>query len=217
LKENYPISLDPNSTKEFKIDSGTYSRDYSSFFLAHYKLRIDSDAIEGNTPIEVEYSTNALVFLKEFNLKIEDTRADFEVYVKDYNYDTKEITFEILNIEDVDIEALTIEIPKQENIKIKGANKMIVGDLDSNEYTTADFEAIPQNGKIDLTIFYTDSINVRRSLTKKVVFDSSYFENTDEKNSHWVWITLGLIIIVWISWKIIKKNKAKKKRLKERH
>ena len=52
-----------------------------------------------------------------------------------------EITIEVLNIEASDIEALTIEIPKQDNIEVKGPNKIVVGDLDSNEYTTAEFEA----------------------------------------------------------------------------
>ena len=111
--------------------------------LLPYKLRIDENALDGENPIEVYYSNkNCFKWLiKEFDITVQDTRADFEVYVKDYDYITKELTFEILNIAETDVEALTIEIPKQDNIDIKGANRIVVGDLDSNEYTTADFEA----------------------------------------------------------------------------
>lgn len=216
IKENYPFSLDPGMTNRIKINAGTYSRSYRSFYLATYKLRIDENSLEGNNPIEVAYSSNnGVEFLEEFNIYIEDTRADFEVHIEDYDYSTRTLTFEILNTADVDIEALTIEIPKQENITIKGANKKVIGDLDSNEYTTADFEAIPKNGEIELNIIYTDSINVRRELTKRVVFDSSYFKgrSTGNRSFPWFWIIVVLAVVAWFFWKRHKKHKERKKRL----
>ncbi|MEJ2268034.1 MAG: hypothetical protein P8X70_03090 [Nanoarchaeota archaeon] len=194
---------------------------YSSFYLATYKLRVDENALEGDNPIEVTYTRGDTEYIEEFNIYLENTKADFEVYVKDYDYTTKEITFEILNIEDSDIEALTIEIPKQENIDIKGPNKKVVGDLDSNEYTSADFEAIISEGKSEITldIFYTDSINVRRNITKKVVFDSSYFQgrNSGKTSIPWGWVILILIIIGYFIWKRVKKHKEKKKKLNQKH
>ena len=89
----------------------------------------------------------------EFSPKM-DGRTDFEVYVGDHVIKDKSLVFEILNIGNQDIEALTVEIPKQENIVVKGANRNIVGDLDSNEYTTTDFEAIPAGGDINLILHY---------------------------------------------------------------
>lgn len=212
IKEEYPISLDPNMTNPIKINSGTFQRQYSSFYLAPIKIRIDEDAIKGDNPIEVQYSTALGEFLKELNIYIEDSRANFEVYVKDYNYETKILTLEILNIEEVDVEALTIEIPEQENIEIKGANKKVVGDLDSNEYTTADFESIMTKGEIELKIIYTDSINVRRTLNKTIQFEPNYFlDRNANKSSTGYWIFLIIvIIIIWFSWKRYKKNKEKK-------
>lgn len=220
VKENYPFSLDPDVTNKVSISAGTYSRTYSSFYLATYKLRVDQNALNGNNPIEVVYSKkNGADLLKEFNIYVEDTRADFEVYIKEYDYTTKTLTLEILNIEDSDIEALTIEIPKQENIQIKGASKKVIGDLDSNEYTTADFEAIPQDGAINLTILYTDSINVRRTMTKQVIFDSSYFEgrNGGQSTSSWIWTIAILTVIGWFIWRQIKKHREKKRRLMKHH
>jgi hypothetical protein len=216
IKENYPFSLDPGTTNRITINAGTYSKSYSSFYLATYKLRVGEDALEGNNPIEVAYSGNGAEFLEEFDIYVEDTRADFEVNIKDYDYGTKTLTFEILNIEDVDIEALTIEIPKQENIIIKGANKKVVGDLDSNEYTTADFEAVPSNGEIELNIIYTDAINVRRELTKNVTFDSSYFQGRNGSGGTpfgKIFIGILVIVVIWFFWRRHKKHKEKKRQM----
>lgn len=215
LKENYPFTIDPESVNPIKINSGTYTNKYSSFYLATYKLRINEDALKGDTPIEVLYSSGLsnIQKVEEFNIYIEDTTADFEIHVKDYNANTRALTFEILNIEDVDIEAMTIEIPKQENIQIKGANRVVVGDLDSNEYTTADFEAIMKDGKIDLTIYYTDSVNVRRQINKTINFDSSYFTDLsrDKVSQPWWLYILILVAVGWFGWRKYKKHKLKKK------
>lgn len=220
VKEDFPFSLDPNTENPIKIKSGTYASQYSSFYLAPYQIRIDENALQGNNPIEVGfYSSYAAEELKEFNIYIEDSHADFEIHVKNYDYLTRTLTFEILNIEDVDVEALTVEIPKQENIQVKGANKKVIGDLDSNEYTTADFEAIVEDGEINLTIFYTDSINVRREIQKTVTFDSDYFTNRNGDNNKSTWWLYVIIILVvgWFVWRYLKKSKAKKKRMMKHH
>lgn len=217
VKEDYPVSLDPNVENPITIKSGIYEKDYNSYYLAPYKLRIDSNALDGDNPIETYYSTKtASNVVKEFDITVEDIRADFEVHVKDYNYATRKLTFEILNIAKSDVELLRIEIPKQENINVKGTNKIVVGDLDSNEYTTADFEAILPKGetKINLNIIYEDAIGESRELQKVVDFDSSYFvdRNGDKKSQpYWLYILilLGIIIFVW-------RRRKKKKREEER-
>jgi hypothetical protein len=221
VKENFPFTIDPESTNPLVISSGTYTKKYSSFYLAPYKIRIDEDAMKGDTPIEVLYSSSTSTAKKvsEFNIYIEDTKADFEVYVKDYNANTRALTLEILNIEDVDVEALTIEIPKQENIEVKGANRVVVGNLDSNEYTTADFEAIMKNGEIELTIYYTDSVNVRRQLNKTITFDSSYFTDlARDQSSQPIWLYIIILAAVgWFAWRKYKKHKLKKKMQHDGH
>lgn len=220
IKEDYPVYLDPNVENPITINSGTYQRNYGSFYLAPYKLRLDENALDGENPIEIYYSTGTTSIIKEFNITVEDIRADFEIHVKDYNYNTKELTFEILNIAKSDVEALTIEIPKQEGFEIKGANRMVVGDLDSNEYTTADFEAILPQGesRINLNIIYTDSINVRREMQKVVDFDSSYFVNRNKdakKQPYWLYILI-IVVVAFFIWRRIKKKKREKERMKKR-
>ncbi len=153
VKENYPFTIDKESTNPIIINSGTYSKGYNSFYLAPYKLRVDKEAMNGETPIEVTYSySGSAVLTKEIPISLENTYADFELSVKDYNYLTKELTLEILNYADVDIKALTIEIPKQNNIQITGTNRVIVGDLDSNEYTSADFTADLEEGEFQVLL-----------------------------------------------------------------
>lgn len=220
VKESYPFTIDPESTNPVVINSGIYAKRYSSFYVAPYKIRVDQDALEGEIPIEVSYSSNTVgEKLQDFNIYVEDTKADFEVYVKDYSYTTRTLTLEILNIEDVDVEALTLEIPKQENIEIKGTNKVVVGDLDSNEYTTADFEGSLEDGEIEIKIIYTDSVNVRREIIKTIEFDSSYFEGlTRDQTSQPVWLYVIILGVVgFFGWRWYKKRKKKKMQQSHKH
>lgn len=223
LLEQYPIIFDPDFENEYQINAGTYKKDYNSFFLASYKIRIDENALNGATPIKINYNVggNLLVFEEEFNIEIDDSRADFEIYVKDYDLITQILTFEILNIAESDIEALTLEIPKQEGVVIKGAKTNIIGDLDSNEYTTADFEALPSEGEISIKVSYTDATNVRRTLVKDVLFEPEYFEDrADGKEkkgfgTYLLW-TVILGIICYFIYGRYKKKKAMKNKLRRK-
>jgi len=214
LIEDYPIEFDPSDSGIRRFDRVNYLKDSGSNILVPFDVRIDEDALDGSNEVEVRVqSWSDAPLLKTFDVEVNDVLADFEVYVKDYRYDTKELTLEILNIEESDIEALTVEIPQQENIIIKGANRVVVGDLDSNEYTTADFEATPSDGEIVMKLTYSDSINVRRSIDKSITFSSEYFtDRVGDSNgtSIWtyiIWIIVILVIIYW--WR---KRSAKKKK-----
>lgn len=219
IKEEFPFSLDPNTVNPVTIKSGTgTSSKYSSFYVFPMKLRVSEDALDGDNLIETYYTSDGSIdFITNFNISVKDIRADFEVYVKNYDPLTNTFTLEILNIAKSDVKALTLEIPKQDNINVKGANRKVVGDLDSNEYTTTDFEATPLNGKIEISITYTDPINVRRTIDKTITYDSSYFsDRSTGKSSSKVWIYVILaVIVIWIIWRQVKKSKMKKK-LKEK-
>lgn len=218
VKEEFPFTIKPGTENPVEVRSGTYSRKYSSFYNAPYEILVDKDAVDGDHSIEISYTTDTVEKLKEFDINVEDTQVDFEIYVKNYDPLTKTLTFEMLNIGDNDIEALSLEIPKQTNIAIKGANRKVIGDLDSNEYTTADFEATVEDGKIEIKIIYTDVINVRRELTKEVMFDSSYFMDRNgevKKQPIWAYV-LAAAFIAWIIYSRIKKAK-KKKKLQKKH
>jgi hypothetical protein len=218
LQETSPFSLRDGVDPRIETLSGIYLNNYPSFLLAPFELLVDERAVDGENKIRVSYagtlSGEPGVFTqKDFNITIENSKTDFEVAVKDYVPETKIITFEILNTGDSDVEALTIEIPKQQTIKIKGSNRNIVGSLDSNEDTTFSFEATPSSGLVNVRILYTDKIDVRRSLEKSVEFDPEYFEGreSDKKSkSPWFYVSLILILVFIVRW-YIRRRKTKKK------
>jgi len=223
LTESYPLVFDPETNPIVTATAGTFSRTYSSSLLAPYRVRIDENALNGENPIEVEFSYQGVegraTKTKQFNLQVEDVKADFEITIKNYDSVSNTLTLEILNIGESDIEALTLEIPDQENITVKGSFRNIVGDLDSNDYTTADFEVIPLDGEIRIDILYTDSINERRTIEKTVLFDSKYFKgrnNGEGGTSIWFYIIVVLVIAGIIYW-IFRRRRRKKLAAHHKH
>ena len=204
------------------MNANTYvGYNYGSNWNVVYNLRIDENAIKGDYELELRYKEGANASwnnygFDNFNITIEDGRTDFEIHIQDHNILERNIVFEVLNIGDQDIEALTLEIPKQENIEIKGSNRNIVGDLDSNEYTTADFEAIPADGEILVRLYYTDSTNERRMITKTVVYDSTYFLGALENVAEDKTLTYFIIAAVMLGIGLIFLRKRKLKNHKKR-
>jgi hypothetical protein len=215
LLSDYPIEFNPGEDGLRTFKKVDYVKDYETNLLIPYEVRIHKDALDGANPIEVRVqSKNDAPLTETFEIEVDDVRAEFEIYVKDYSYSSNEITLEILNIESSDIEALTVEIPKQDNIQIKGANRVVVGDLDSNEYTTADFEASPSDGEFKINLIYSDTINTRRTVEKTVRFDSSYFTDrkADQKTTSTTTYIFCAAVVLLIGWWIVGKLIKKKKK-----
>lgn len=211
LIENYPITIEEGTSAVTSIDSGVFVRNFGNFFLAPYTVIIDEDALDGETEIEAFLDAqNSPSKIVDFEITVEDSRADFEVSIKDYVASTRELTFEILNIAESDVESLTIEIERQDNIVIKGTNRNIVGSLDANEDTTFTFEATPSDGDIELDIFYTDTTGVRRTIEKTVNYDSTYFtdrardQNGNGTTVYWI---VGIVVVLLIWWFFVRKKK----------
>ncbi|MGD9276686.1 MAG: hypothetical protein PVJ67_05930 [Candidatus Pacearchaeota archaeon] len=214
LKEKYPISFDPGETGLVQIKGGTFQRDYSSSLTVPFKVRLDENALDGANRIEVIYGSgatqNQTYFSKLFDIEVDDTHADFEIYVKDYEPTTNILTLEVLNIAESDVEAVTIEIPEQEGIKILGARTDILGDIDSNEYTTADFTIKPGEGIIKLNIYYSDAINERRTIEKEIYFNPEYFSSNEKQATPWYTYLIYILIIGGVGYYFYKRRKKKK-------
>lgn len=225
LKPEFPFSLDPGVSPEVYLSGDTFVREYESFALIPFKLRVDKDAIDGDNKIKtlLEYEDDKgqmTAQVEEFDVNVAGVRADFELSIDDFDSTTNTLTIAILNTGENDVKALAVEIPKQETIVVKGSNRDIVGDLDSTDDTTARFEAVPQEGEFEVALHYTDEINERRVMMKKIMYDSSYFLNrkADEVQSVslWFYVTLILVviwIIIWIRRRI--KNKRLKNSMKD--
>ncbi|MGC9309687.1 MAG: LPXTG cell wall anchor domain-containing protein [Candidatus Nanoarchaeia archaeon] len=196
LEEAYPFEIGKNQQAKRELPASTYIRDYKTSWMIPYDLIVDKDVVAKEYQLDVRYASgkSASTYIKKtFNISVDDARVDFEVSIDDYSQ--QEVTFQILNIEDSDAEAVTIEIPQQENIIIKGARRNIIGDLDSNEYTTGDFQAIAQEGYINLIIRYTDEIGVRRQVEKQVYFNSDDFKQEEQGINWLLWIILILVVV----------------------
>jgi len=210
--EKFPFSIIEGELVR-TLKENTYTSSYKREWMIPYDLFVDPNALNGESELITKYyaGTEDKITTLKFNISIEDSRAEFETYIKDYSYSTKELTLEILNIADVDVEALTIEIQKQKNIDVRGTNRVIVGDLDSNEYSSADFKADIRDGEITIKISYTDQVGIRREVDQNVLFESSYFINEEtKKTSTWNYILVIIILGLLIWWWIRRKNKKKK-------
>ena len=197
------------------LSGGTFTQGKSEWNIP-YTLQVNRDAFDGDAEVTVLYSAGSTLSVspisKNFDIRIQDSHADFEIDVKDYNPLTKIITFEISNIANIDTTLLKLNIPEQENIEIKGSNVNIVGDLDSQEYTTADFEATPKDGEIFIIISYTDQAGVRRTIQKSTTYDSKYFEGRAGENggsSTVTWVII-LVIIGLIAFWFYRRHQKKK-------
>jgi hypothetical protein len=212
LIPSYPIQFDPNATTKVQIKGGTYLPDYQGYLQVPYKVRIDNSALDGDNEIKVRFSSSDPRFStieNTFNISIQNSKASFEVFVKNYNYQTKLMTFQIVNVGKKDVKAIVLEIPEQPTISVQGANMNVVGDLDAQDYTTADFTATPTDGKINLNIAYTDIINVRRSAEASVSFTSKNFEYTKSngsKSTFYITLLVIVILIVLGIWYFRKKH-----------
>lgn len=218
LVPKYPISFDPGTDSTVVLRGGTYSgADYGTYIMVPYTVRVDPDAVQGSNQIEVQYSTTpspGTAVSKDFNLTVNNTIADFNVFVQNFNFATNQITLEILNIGSNDVQSLTVELPPQKDFTVKGPNTYIIGSLSSNDYTTATFEVSPNAGNLNITLSYNDITGVRRTVEKSVYFDPSAFQNrkTASQGSYTGYIILILIIGAIVGYILYRRHKKKKKR-----
>lgn len=213
LLPNYPITLSPGQQSEYTVQAGTFQQNYKSFFLAPYQVRVANNSLNGDNPIEVnyQYGSNQGYLSQQFNLNVQDVKGKFEVNVQNYDPTTKTITFNVLNYAESGVKAIDVEIPPQKGISIQGSNQNIIGDLDSNEYTTADFKVkqIPSDGNITLILHYSDVTNNRRSVKKEVSFNSNNFSISETKGSSFSTYLIVIIILALIIYYFYRRNKKK--------
>lgn len=215
ILESYPFSINPSSSKIVGISSGIFLKDFASFALVPFKLDVDKNVLKGEHKLELQISFDSTNLLFPFDIEVSDLRTDFEITVKNYDKNTNTFTFEILNVGKNDVDALTIDVPKQDSFSVIGSSRYIIGSLDSNDDTTFIFRGISNNKQINLIVTYTDKIDERRILEEMVYFDEEYFDKVNDSNgmSVWFYITLILVIGIIIFWYM---NRTSKKRRRER-
>lgn len=220
IEPGYAFSLQKGDNGFRTLSGSTYTQNYQDYWTIPMTLNVNPAALDGNAQVDVLYKPGVAqpndtsgFISQQFNVSIQDSHANFEVYVNNYDSTTKTITFQILNTAKFSVKAVTITVPEQNNLQIKGANTNIVGDLDSNEYTTADFVGTPSKGNISLEISYTDPAGVRRSLDKNVTYDPEYFTNMPSQSggsSKTWWIIIVIVVAIGAFWYYRRRQKKKK-------
>ncbi len=220
IDPGYAFSLQNGDNGIRTLSGSTYVQNYQNYWTIPITLNVNPAALDGNAQVNVLYKPGVAQpndtsgFISQlFNVSIQNAHADFNVYVNNYDPTTKTITFQILNIAKFGVKAVAVTIPEQKNLQIKGADTNIVGDLDSNEYTTADFIGTPSNGSISLNISYTDPSGVRRYVEKNVTYNSEYFTGLPSQGggSNVLGVLIVIIVIGLAIWYYIRRKRKKKK------
>lgn len=92
--------------------------------------------------------------------------TDFEL---SYQESGSSFLLSVSNIGVNPAKAVSVEIPSQNSFSVSGSSTQVIGNLNSGDYTSANFQ-VSQTGRSDMAIkiLYTDAAGVRRSIEKKL-------------------------------------------------
>ncbi len=192
----YPFSLEPGSNPVTWIGSiGSYQKDNNAFQVK-CRVRIDSEAVEGENDLTVKYSYGTSSYnTKTFNLTISNPGTKFEVVLQESSESST--TLAIVNIGLNNAYSVIARIPEQDGFTVTEPSSVVIGNLAGNDYTLASFQvsqssassggrlfnrtqapsgqAVPSETQGQITakelkveISYTDEIGQRRTVVKLV-------------------------------------------------
>jgi len=99
-----------------------------------------------------------------------------------------ETSFTIANIGSNPAYSISVMVPEQEEWKLRGSSSVMVGNLNTGDYTIAGFNLIPisQKSKIplDIEIRYTDTTGKRNLLGKNVILEASNINSEDQDSQN---------------------------------
>lgn len=217
IAPEYPFSSDPGQVLSVDVNEISFINNYKQTVLVPYKLRVDKDAVDGDanvkTKLTIGSSDTSKYSFDNFNVSVQDVRADFDVILNDYSYATNNFVIGLINVGKNDASSLVVSIPEQANIKVTGANEKVIGSLASNDDTTVSFNAVPKAGPINVTLSYNDKTNTRRTIDAQIVFPVGAFESTKAtsgKSTTYYFVVLVIVlIIVYLVYRKYKKSKKK--------
>jgi len=233
----YPFSLDEQdslqllggSTWQALVDAD------NSAWTVPYKIRVDKDALDGNTQIQVQYSglSQGGFSTKKMNIAVEDVRTNFDAVLQDVS--GSEVSIAIANTGKNVANSIIVRVPKQENFIVTGSDGQMVGNLESGDYSIVSFSISPtyqrnvnmsrqqnQSNALKFDVYYTDSIGERRTVNLELPVPMSMYganstsftgRNYPVKSSWSIWYTMGIaaaVIIIGIGAYIkIKRDRAR--------
>jgi hypothetical protein len=220
LVPEYPISIDPTVSPVVRINSGTFVSGYSPAAQIPFKVRISQDAIDGENPIKIRYSTNAQAtngssFVTQiFNVTVNNTETDFDVIINSYSPATKSLTLGLINVGKSNAAALTLTIPEQDGVNITGGNQKIIGSLSSNDDTTVNFDASVATQDVKVILAYNDLNGVRRTVEKTIRFSSNVISTNattaaPKGASYYLLILTWVVLVIYFVWRLIARRRKR--------
>ncbi len=217
LIPSYPFSVDESQELIHILKGNTWISNSKSEWLIPCKLRIDSNAIDGNSTINIKYGELKGNTIQEFKIKIEDLTTDFDAVIQDSS--SSEISIAIANVGKYTANSVVVRIPEQDNFRATSTDGQMVGNLDSGDYTIVNFdiESIQQRNmettnSFDFDLYYTDSLGERRivnmELNLKMTRDQMNMtsipgdymsrkgsQSSSGSNNNWIWYIVILTIL----------------------
>jgi len=225
LNPEYPFSLDSNESSIQSIETNPYVSGYKSAWAIAYKLRIDSDAFDGDYSLFMRYhGGNSLDFSsyleQDFNISIKDSRTEFDAVIQEAS--SSEVSIAIANVGKYAANSVIVKIPEQDDFSVSGTDGQMVGNLESGDYTIVGFSITRKIGgfskdssksslgsnKLQVDVHYTDNIGERRvvnmNLTLNLAGNSSVggigvggFNTKSSTNFDWLkWIIIISFVII---------------------
>jgi hypothetical protein len=190
LVPEYPFSLEPGTSAVQNIGTIGGLQNGNNAFLVKYRVRVDSNAIDGDNTIKLRYSEGSANSFStvSFNVSVFNPRTYFDAIMQDST------TIAVANIGSNTASSVIVSIPSQQNFRVSGAASSIIGTLNAGDYTLVTFQfvqsfnnsarnftrdggepvAITPNTPYNITvgISYTDILGIRRTVERNVTYIS---------------------------------------------
>ena len=189
LVSSYPFSLDDNASTVRSLPADTYVPDYSKDWMIPYHLRVDKDALDGNTKVKVLYSPgiwgNETPSIRWFNLTVQVARTNFDAVLQDIQGSS--VSIAIANSGKYTANSVVVRVPEQQDFTVTGTDGQMVGNLASGDYTVVGFtvvpKGVPSNFSRQSNFSRSNVANVSRSPAspQTLKFDIYYTDNIGER------------------------------------
>ena len=183
LITSYPFSLDGDDALRI-LEGSTYVSGYKSEWMIPYQVRVDANALDGNSTLTVNYGQETTLIARDFYIVIQDSRTAFDAVIQEST--DSDVSIAIANIGKYVANSVVVRIPEQDGFKATETDGQMVGNLDAGDYTIVSFSITSmvqrssqksdsdvnvedaklnlqdQESNLQFDIYYTDALGERR-------------------------------------------------------
>ena len=194
--------------------------------IVDYKLKVDSTAVEGDNEIEllVRYGSSVYSYTNdEFMIDVSEYNIpELKVYLRDTDIlqpnSKGSITVEIANVDEADIKFLQLSLlPHEDYTLLSSSNYVYLGDVDSDDTESEDFEIFVQDVKdgevtIPILLQYEDEEEAEYEQEFELsfsVYDSGELSKYGLKKKSYTLMVIVIIILLILGYFYWKKRKKR--------